>query len=77
VGRSSAAGRREAKRVWNGALDAGQVHLDRAGLCFDCGKLDGFALMQDLTETDVLLSSDYANTVTRAGLRRRWRIWRT
>ncbi|KIN74611.1 cobaltochelatase subunit CobN [Sulfitobacter guttiformis] len=44
------------------ALDAkGDARHDRAGLEARLRQADGFAHVQDLTETDVLLSSDYAS----------------
>lgn len=39
----------------------GEAHRDRAALEARLHKADGFAHVQDLTETDVLLSSDYAS----------------
>jgi cobaltochelatase CobN len=39
----------------------GEAHQDRAALEARLHKADGFAHIQDLTETDVLLSSDYAS----------------
>ncbi|UWR22336.1 cobaltochelatase subunit CobN [Sulfitobacter sp. S190] len=61
----SDAGRSAAGEAWlkgsEWALDAkGGAHHDRAGLETRLRQADGFAHMQDLTETDVLLSSDYA-----------------
>ncbi|MGB3245504.1 MAG: cobaltochelatase subunit CobN [Sulfitobacter sp.] len=61
----SAQGRAAAGEAWlkgsEWALDAkGDAQQDRAGLEDRLRKADGFAHVQDLTETDVLLSSDYA-----------------
>lgn len=59
-------GRSAAGEAWlkgsEWALDAkGDAHADRAGLEARLMAADGFAHVQDLTETDVLLSSDYAS----------------
>lgn len=58
-------GRATAGEAWlkgsEWALDAkGDAHRDRAGLEARLRGADGFAHVQDLAETDVLLSSDYA-----------------
>ncbi|MEQ6203071.1 cobaltochelatase subunit CobN [Sulfitobacter sp. HNIBRBA2951] len=58
-------GRSSAGEAWlkgsEWALDAkGDAHHDRAALEERLRQADGFAHVQDLTETDVLLSSDYA-----------------
>ncbi len=58
-------GRSAAGEAWlkgsEWALDAkGDAQQDRAGLEARLRAADGFAHVQDLTETDVLLSSDYA-----------------
>jgi len=58
-------GRSAAGEAWlkgsEWALDAkGDAYHDRAGLEARLRGADGFAHVQDLTETDVLLSSDYA-----------------
>ena len=62
----SAEGRSAAGEAWlkgsEWALDAkGNAYADRAGLEARLLAADGFAHVQDLTETDVLLSSDYAS----------------
>ncbi|MEQ6249654.1 cobaltochelatase subunit CobN [Sulfitobacter sp. HNIBRBA3233] len=62
----SEAGRGAAGEAWlkasEWALDAkGEAHQDRAGLEARLRAADGFAHVQDLTETDLLLSSDYAS----------------
>jgi len=59
-------GRSAAGEAWlkgsEWALDAkGDAHADRAGLEARLLAADGFVHVQDLTETDVLLSSDYAS----------------
>ncbi|MEP3676292.1 cobaltochelatase subunit CobN [Sulfitobacter sp.] len=59
-------GRSAAGEAWlkgsEWALDAkGDAQADRAGLEARLLAADGFAHVQDLTETDVLLSSDYAS----------------
>ncbi len=59
-------GRAAAGEAWlkasEWALDAkGEAHQDRAGLEARLRAADGFAHVQDLTETDLLLSSDYAS----------------
>ena len=61
----SAQGRDSAGEAWlkgsEWALDAkGAAQQDRAGLEARLRQADGFAHVQDLTETDILLSSDYA-----------------
>ncbi len=62
----SDAGRAAAGEAWlrasEWAIDAkGEVHQDRAALEARLGQTDGFAHVQDLMESDVLLSSDYAS----------------
>jgi cobaltochelatase CobN len=59
-------GRAAAGEAWlkgsEWAIDAkGDAHQDRAGLETRLHGADGFAHIQDLTETDVLLASDYAS----------------
>lgn len=59
-------GRAAAGEAWlrasEWAIDAkGEVHQDRAALEARLGQTDGFAHVQDLMESDVLLSSDYAS----------------
>lgn len=62
----SDAGRTAAGEAWlkgsEWAINAkGEAHQDRAGLEARLHGADGFAHIQDLTETDVLLASDYAS----------------
>lgn len=62
----SDAGRSAAGEAWlkgsEWAINAkGEAHQDRAGLETRLHGADGFAHIQDLTETDVLLASDYAS----------------
>lgn len=62
----SDAGRNAAGEAWlkgsEWAINAkGEAHQDRAGLETRLHGADGFAHIQDLTETDVLLASDYAS----------------
>lgn len=62
----SDAGRSAAGEAWlrasEWAIDAkGDVHQDRAALEARLSTVDGFAHVQDLMESDVLLSSDYAS----------------
>ncbi|WP_432817331.1 cobaltochelatase subunit CobN [Sulfitobacter sp. JB4-11] len=62
----SDAGRAAAGEAWlrasEWAIDAkGEVHQDRAALEAQLETVDGFAHVQDLMESDVLLSSDYAS----------------
>lgn len=59
-------GRTAAGEAWltgsEWAINAkGEAHQDRAGLEARLHNADGFAHIQDLTETDVLLASDYAS----------------
>ena len=59
-------GRAAAGEAWlkgsEWAIDTkGEAHQDRAGLEARLQGADGFAHIQDLTETDVLLASDYAS----------------
>lgn len=62
----SDAGRSAAGEAWlkgsEWAINAkGEAHQDRAGLETRLHGADGFAHIQDLTETDVLLASDYVS----------------
>ncbi|MGJ8544007.1 MAG: cobaltochelatase subunit CobN [Sulfitobacter sp.] len=62
----SDAGRDAAGQAWlkgsEWAIDAkGEAHQDRAGLEARLAGADGFAHVQDLAESDVLLASDYAS----------------
>ena len=62
----SDAGRDAAGQAWlagsEWAIDAqGAVHHDRAALEAQLHKADGFAHVQDLLESDILLASDYAS----------------
>jgi cobaltochelatase CobN len=62
----SEAGRDAAGQAWlkgsEWAINAqGEAHQDRAGLERRLHKADGFAHVQDLLESDVLLASDYAS----------------
>jgi cobaltochelatase CobN len=62
----SDAGRAAAGEAWlkgsEWVLDAkGEAHQDRAGLEARLKEADGFAHVQDLSESDVLLASDYAS----------------
>tara|TARA_R110002073_G_scaffold275420_1_gene439172 strand:- start:606 stop:1253 length:648 start_codon:yes stop_codon:yes gene_type:complete len=62
----SDAGRDAAGEAWlkgsEWAINAkGEAHQDRGGLEARLHGADGFAHVQDLTETDVLLASDYAS----------------
>ena len=61
----SPAGRDAAGEAWLAGSSwaisaAGKIHRDRAGMEARLTSADGFAHVQDLAETDLLLASDYA-----------------